>query len=209
MKLGLQTDLQETALDRAQTAAEIYILLTSKHSIEVSLSRLIYALEKLGHRRHGFRAVRKSRDFSIEKPSPHVPDGDQEKVQKFYFYQCLVEICVHLDKKYHRRLSAYCASILLDGISPYNMETPCQVLIRLLHRAIINKDDQNKLVDALGIIGADRCIDDIYKYRHMNNLPEIHKDGIYMANLHAYCMICHGKLINDPRPNSINTCISQ
>ena len=188
--MGLHTDLQETELETAHTPSDIYNLLFEKHSLEVSLSRFIYALEKLGHRRYGFRAVRKSRELSIEKPSPYVPVGDREKVQKFNFYQCLVEICVHLDhKKYYRRLSAYCASLLLDGANPYNMETPCQLLIQLLHRDIINKDDQNKLVDALGIIGADRCIDDIYKYRHMNNLPEIHKDGICLIS-----MLIHGQL---------------
>ena len=171
MKLGMRSEFHQTELDTARKASDIYNILVNKH--REALARFVYALEKLGHRRHGFRAVRKLKEFSIQKPSQYMPSGGKREVQKFNFFQCLVEICVHLDANLYSRLFAYSAKVLLGGTNPKKFETPCKLLICLVNREVMHAGDQTKLVEGLRIIGADKCIEYIHYYRHLNNLPEI------------------------------------
>lgn len=174
MKLGMRSEPHKAELDRANKASDIYNILANKHDqMDEALARFVYALEKLGHRRHGFRAVRKLKEFSIKKPSQYKPSGGKDEVKKFNFFQCLVEICVNLDANLYSRLFAYFAKVLLGGINPKIFETPCELLIYLVDREVIQTEDQTKLVEGLHIIGADKCIEYIHCYRHLNNLPEI------------------------------------
>lgn len=172
MKLGLRTDLSQAEREKATKASELYNALAEKHDAETALPRFVYALEKLGHRRHGFRAVRQLKEFSIEKPAQYNPTGSQLE-QEFNFFQCLVEICVHLDAKHHSRLSAYSAKMFLDGTNPKKIKTPCALLTELVEKRVIKTEDQSNLVEGLEIVGADRCIEHIHRYRHLNNLSEI------------------------------------
>ena len=65
MKLGLRTELTQTERDKAKTASDLYYALANHTDSEALLARYVYALEKLGRRRHGYRAVRKLSEFSI------------------------------------------------------------------------------------------------------------------------------------------------
>ena len=171
MKLGLRMELTQTERDKAKTASDLYHCLAN-HIIdsEALLARYVYALEKLGRRRHGYRAVRKLNEFSIEKPVKFDPTSNP---LEFSFHQCLVDISVHLDTSCHPRLIAYAAKALLDGANPQLIRSPHELLIELLQMRVISKDDQKDLVEALHIVGADKCVGYIHYYRHQNGLPEI------------------------------------
>ena len=178
MKLGLRGDVKEGELEKAKSPSDLYNILTksrlaNKHDSDIILARFVYALEILGHRRHGFRAVRKLKDNSIRKPTQYSPTGNQDEIREFNFFQCLVQICVHLDNKHYQPLFNYSTKIYLSGINPSNFNKPTQLLTRLLHERIITTEDQNCLVEVLEIVRADKCIEYIHRYRHMNNLSEI------------------------------------
>ena len=170
MKLGLRTELTQIERDKAKTASDLYRALANHIDSEALLARYIYALEKLGRRRHGYRAVRKLSEFSIEKPVKFDPAS---KPLEFSFHQCLVDISVHLDTSCHSRLIAYAAKAFLDGANPRLIQSPHELLINLLQMRVISKDDQKDLVEALHITGADKCVGYIHDYRHQNGLPEI------------------------------------
>lgn len=136
------------------------------------MARYVYALERLGHRRYGFRAIRRLNEFSIEKPVQFDPTMCSNPLES-NFYQCLVDINVHLNTSCHPRLIAYAAKALLDGANPELIKSPHELLLKLLQMRVISKDDQRNLVEALQIIGADRCVEYIHCYRHQNGLPEI------------------------------------
>ena len=69
MKLGLQTELTQSDMEGEKCPFGLYHKLGRKYTnSKVPLSIFIYALEKLGHRRHGLRAVDKLQDFGIKKP---------------------------------------------------------------------------------------------------------------------------------------------
>ena len=170
MKLGLRTELTQTERDKAKKASDLYHALTNHIESEALLARYVYALEKLGRRRHGFRAVRRLSEFSIEKPVKFDPTS---KPLEFSFHQCLVDISVHLNTSCHPRLIAYAAKALLDGANPRLIKSPHELLIKHLQMRVISKDDQKDLMEALHIIGADKCVEYIHCYRHQNGLPEI------------------------------------
>ena len=170
MKLGLRTELTQTERDKAKTASDLYYALANHIDPEALLARYVYALEKLGRRRHGYRAVRKLSEFSIEKP---VKFDSASKPLEFSFHQCLVDISVHLNTSCHSRLIAYAAKAFLDGANPRLIQSPHELLMNLLQMRVISKDDQKDLVEALHIIGADKCVGYIHDYRHQNGLPEI------------------------------------
>ena len=173
MKLGLRTELTQTERDNAKRASDLYIALTNHYQdSEVRLARYVYALERLGRRRHGFRVVRRLKEFSVEKPVQFDPTMCSKPLE-FNFYQCLVDISVHLDTSCHSRLIAYAAKALLDGANPGLIKSPHELLLKLLQMRVISKDHQKDLVEALHIIGADKCVEYIHCYRHQNGLPEI------------------------------------
>ena len=174
MKLGMKTELTQMRREKARKPSDLYHALANHYpDSEKQLARYVYALEKLGRRRHGFRAVRRLNDFSIKKPAQFVPTGESIDVQEFNFYQCLVDISVHLDVRCHSRLAAYAAKMFLDGENPGLIKSPHELLTKLLQRQVISKDNQKDLVEALHIIGADKCVEYIHCYRHQNGLLEI------------------------------------
>ena len=63
--------------------------------------------------------------------------------------------------------------MFLDGANPGLIKTPHELFIKLLQKQEITKDNQTELLEALKIIGADKCIEYIHSYRHLNGLPEI------------------------------------
>ena len=176
MKLGLRAELNQAERETAHVPSDLYHLLRKKYTnSEVLLSRFIYALEKLGHRRHGFRAVRKLQNFGIKKPKQFNPADEithPAKARLFNFYQCLVEICRDLEVSHYEQLSTYFTKIFLGGTNPKLIKTPWKLFINLLDRKIISEDDQKSLVEGLKIIGATQCIEHIHNYRHQNDLPE-------------------------------------
>ena len=176
MKLGLRTELTQAELDPTTTPSDLYHLLERNYcDSEVLLARFIYALEKLGHRRHGLKAVRELDNFDIEKPKQFIPADiiDPTKLQLFNFYQCLVEVCSHLDPSYYSRLIKLTTKTYLGGRNHKLIKTPCKLFVILLEHRKITKDDQTCLVEVFHIIGAEKYIEYIHLYRHWNNLPEI------------------------------------
>lgn len=175
MKLGMtQSELTQPERENARKPSDLYHALANHYpNLEELLARYVYALEKLGHRKHGFRAVRKLDDFSIQKPNQFNPTGESTEVQDFNFCQCLVDICVHLDISCYSRLNAYACKTFLDGANPKLISSPQELFMRLLQDQVITKEKQKDLVEALHIVGADKCVEYIHCYRHQNGLPEI------------------------------------
>ena len=179
MKLGMRTELTETQREAAKSPSDLYFALGLHYDDPtLLLSRFIYALELLGHRRHGFRAVRKLDDFAIQKTTQFNPAHfvSEDKLKEFHFNQCLVKVCAHLEASYHSRLIAYFTRTHLGGTNPRMIHTPSKLIIKLLERQLITTTDQNALLEALVIVGAGKSTEYIYRYRHLNNLPEIGKE---------------------------------
>lgn len=175
MNLGLQAELKRAEMETVKSASDLYHQIERKYSnSEVLLSRFIYALEKLGHRRHGFRAVKKLDEFGIKKPKQFNPAEiiHPTKVQLFNFYQCLVEICRDLEVSHYKRLLTYSTKTYLGGTNYRLIKTPWKLFATLLERKIISEDDQTCLLEGLEVIGATQCIECIHHYRHQNDLPE-------------------------------------
>lgn len=176
LKLGLRTELTRAEMEREKCPSDLYHKLKTKYrSPEVLLSRFIYALERLGHRRHGLRAVRKLHVFGIKKPKQFNPADeitDPAEVRLFNFYQCLVDICRDLEVSHYKRLLTYSTKTFLGGVNPKMIKTPCELFTKLLEQKIISEDDQTCLVVGLDITGASQCTDHIHNYRHQNDLPE-------------------------------------
>jgi hypothetical protein len=189
LKLGLRTELTQADMETEKYPSGLYHKLKRRyHNSEVLLSRFIYALERLGHRRHGLRAVRKLHEFGIRKPKQFNPADeitDPAKVRLFNFYQCLVEICRDLELSHYKRLLTYSTKTFLGGVNPRLIKTPCELFTKLLEQKIISEDDQTCLVVGLEVIGATQCIDHIHNYRHQNDLPETEGKRLYQFYVEA------------------------
>ena len=167
MKLGLRGELTQNERDAALNSSDIYHVLAKHYKQPVALARFIYALEKLGHRRHGHRAVTELSKFSISKPEKFNPATymKREKLKLFHFHQCLVEVLVHLGKEHQPKLISHFARTHLHGTNPRTIESPCALFTQLLEKQVITKDNMDILDDGLRKINDYENADRVVNYQ--------------------------------------------
>ena len=166
MKLGMRGELTQTERDAILKPSDLYHALAKHYDEPIALARFIYALEKLGHRRHGCRAVSQLREFHISKPDKFNPAAymTREKLKFFQLYQCLVEVLVHLGEEHYPMLIFHFTSTYLHGANPSTIESPAALFTQLLDKAVIRKNNIDTLVDGLRKIGDYRNADRVLNY---------------------------------------------
>ena len=169
MKLGMRSDLTQAQRDDAKSPSDLYCALEycyRHHDQTVHLARFVYALESLGHRRYGHRAVEQLREFSIPKPTEFNPAAymGSDELETFKFHQLLVDILVHLKEEHNmsRLLVKYFTENHLDRTNPRRIETLCSLFTLLLDRGVITKDNPHALVKGLRKVGANNSATCIY-----------------------------------------------
>ena len=168
MKLGMRGELTQTERDAAHRPSDLYHTLV-KHYSELALARFIYALEKLGHRRHGRRVVNQLSKFFISKPDQFNPAAymSEQKLKLFQLHQCLVDVLVNLEEEHYLKIITHFARACLDGINPNTIESPCALFTQMLDRGVITKDNTDTLVEGLRKIGDNRNAQKVQHY-HSN-----------------------------------------
>lgn len=168
MKLGMRGELTQRERDAALKPSDLYHALAKHYEEPVALARFIYALEKLGHRRHGHRAVRQLSEFSISKQEKFTPNMSirREKLKLFQLHQCLVEVLVHIEEEHHPVLIFHFTTTYLHGANPNTINSPCTLFTQLLDKGVIGKDNIGVLAEGLRKIGDYRNADRVVKYLH-------------------------------------------
>ena len=108
LKLSAQSELTQNERDGVKCASDLYRALAKHYTdLKVLLARFIYALEKLGHRRYGYRAIRVLP--ITDRPAPFDHSKLQPKVaeSEFIFFQRLAALCCMLPRSYHTNFIAY------------------------------------------------------------------------------------------------------
>ena len=172
MKLGLRGELTQTERDATHQPSDLYHALVKHYEPPVALARYIYALERLGHRRHGRRAVTKLREFSISKPdqftaAAHMTEDDLEA---FLLHQSLVDVLVHLEEEYYPKIIPHFAKTCLRGINPNTIDSPCALFTQMLERRVITKANTDRLVEGLRKIGDNKSANRVHRPRHSHGM---------------------------------------
>ena len=189
MKLGMRGELTQTERDAAHKPSDLYHALAKHYKEPITLTRFIYAIEKLGHGRHGRRAVSKLSEFSVSKPEKFNPATymTEDKLKLFHLYQCLVDVLVHLEEEYYPKLITHFAKTCLQGINPSTIDSPCALFIQMLEREVITIDDTGILAEGLRKVGDYKNANKVYQYYQSH--------GMY----HYACTYL--KLVNDSTPS--------
>ena len=154
LKLSVRSELTQEECDKVRSASDLYHAL-EKHYTDpkVLLARFIYALEKLGHRRYGHRAVRELSskhslplafaDLTMEKFKPIIDRNE------FILLQRLAVLCCMLPEGCHPKFISHFAKKKLNA-NPSIYQTPCDILTNLLLERIITMDNLfNEVEEAL------------------------------------------------------------
>lgn len=149
MKLSVRSELTETECDKIKAASDVYRELAKHYTDpEVLLARFIYALEKLGHRRYGYRAIRELKE--CYRPSPFNFTKLSEKTDKndFILRQRLALLCCMLPEDYSVNFIHHLAKKM--QANPQIFKTPCQILKIAVEKSIITPDSHvNEIEEAL------------------------------------------------------------
>ena len=142
-----------------------------------ALSRFIFSLDLVGHKKFGKKAVR---NLCTEyKVSPPVAYDLKKEPRVVQLYQCLTEVACRLSDYREERLRRYYAEKVFNGI---NRESPAlksilPLLSFLVENNRITEEDQMELAAGLAIVGADQCVKFIINYRKHN--PGLSTDDYY------------------------------
>ena len=171
MKLSLRSELKQVQLDGIKSAADLSNALKGVYDDEQKiLSRVMYALKILGHRRYGYYALRQLNKAmtiqQIEFDSSFLPASIDR--DEFCLYQCLAIVCVVLPRESNERFIKHFAKQL--EINPGTVKTPCEILIKMIQAEKIScKNHENLIEEAL--IKSHLPDDKIKKYK--NKFEEI------------------------------------
>ena len=155
MKLGMQSELKQIDTEKAERPSDLYHALECRYQYQepsVCLARFIYALKRLGHRRHGHRAIEQLNYF-IPEPTEFHPATymSRNDLKMFEFLQNLVGILVSLKEKHkmQQKLIKLFAEKHLNRTNPNNIKTLCSLFTLLLQREIITADRPQALIEAM------------------------------------------------------------
>lgn len=147
MKLSMRCELRQDHVENATKASELcYHLMEYYNNAEIVVRRIIYALEILGHRRYGYRAVRKVESV-YRPPALFETTMLPERVNKEHFllHQYLAVACRHISEECSRHFIAICAN-RLDQNSK-NFATPCAVITKLLEENVVTVDNHEDYME--------------------------------------------------------------
>lgn len=149
IKLSVRSELTQVECDKIEVASDVYRELAKHYTDpEVLLARFIYALEKLGHRRYGHRAIRELKE--CYHPSPFDFTKLLEKTDKndFILRQRLAVLCCMLPEEYSANFIRHLAKKI--PVNPQKFKTPCQILKIAVQETIITPDNHvNEIEEAL------------------------------------------------------------
>ena len=150
LKLSTRSELTQRERDEVKRPSDLYHALANHYSDPaVQLARFIYALEKLGHRRYGSRAVRELGQANGIIFDHTKLNGD---TNIFLLHQHLADLCCMLPNTYQSKLIDHFAKEL--QINPSTCKTPCEILTKALEKEILTADDHiNVIEDALIKVG--------------------------------------------------------
>lgn len=177
IKLSLWSELNQTQLDSIRKVYDLYDVLKGKYDSEQKiLSRIMYTLMMLGHKRYGCYALKKLRREHYDQfdPSclPESPGADQNR---FCICQRLATICIVLPQENRERFIKYFAKQL--KINRSTVTTPCEVLVKMLEFNKINYENHKDLLDEAAF-KSHLSDDAISKYK--NRCEKIRKKNYYM-----------------------------
>lgn len=172
VKFSFSGEIPKTKLEKADSFHSLFLLVRDdlyKGDEGKALSRIVYSLDVVGHRRYGKKSVRDLEKFGIVQPEKYNPSTDSKEVQ---LYQCLAEIASRIKPTHADRLRRYYADIILDGINPDSPSTSSLLLLfaRLMHERRITGDDQKDFVRALSLVGVEYCFKFLKEFRVRNKL---------------------------------------
>ena len=140
MKLSVLSELSETQCDNIVAASDLYNALKKLYTEEeVALARFIYALEKLGHRRYGCRAIRDLEDHYHPPPFDFANLDAKVDRKDFILHQRLAVLCCMLPEDNYKDFITYFAK--KESANPKLFHTPCQILKKVLQSGSIPPHD--------------------------------------------------------------------
>ena len=151
-----------------------------QHDDEQALRRFLYALNKLGKQRHGLRCINNfPSKTGLPLPGPEYYD-DTEEDDYFRFLQCLMEMCIQLDKAGGRVISQnlrkdLCSRRHLD-IAWQNTNCMADLFTRMLKKMLVTAIDNDLLARALGRARAEKCLVILNDFRKITGTGEIDID---------------------------------
>ena len=141
--LSMRSELTQNECEGVKTVSDLYHALAKHYSNHIELlSRFVYALENLGHRRYGHRAVR-------ELPSSYSPSPFNLSMAKlssnkteddFILLQRLAVLCCMLPRNCHPKFISPFAKEKLKA-NPSMYQTPCDILTNLFLKGEITPDN--------------------------------------------------------------------
>jgi hypothetical protein len=172
MKLGMRGELSQTERDTACMPSDLYHALAKHYEPPVALARFVYALERLGHRRHGHRAVNELSEFSISKPDQFnaAAHMTEDKLEAFLLHQRLVDVLVHLEEEYYPKIIPHFTKTCLRGINPNTIDSPCALFTQMLERGVITKDNTDRLVEGLRKMGDNKSANRVHRPCHSHGM---------------------------------------
>ena len=152
LKLSVQCELTQDECDKVKSVSDLYHAL-AKHYTDpiVLLARFIYALENLGHRRYGHRAVRELSSYSLPQFDLTMAKLRFKMTRNdFILLQRLAVLCCMLPESCQSRFISHFAKQKHVNANPSIFQTPCDILTKLFLEHIITADNLfNEIEEAL------------------------------------------------------------
>jgi hypothetical protein len=170
MKLSMHEELTQTEKDGAKSPSDVARCLKEHYdNPQDLLARFIYTLRMLGRRHYGHRAARNlekafgSRWHPFDNNIIMVPRKSKVDRQRFFLYQHLVTACRLIPQERCDAFVHQCAKLQNLEINA-GKYTPCQVLIKLLHKNKLTCDNQEDFMeDAMVKAGVSESILEEYE----------------------------------------------
>ena len=177
-------EINEVQQESSKSASDLYRHLREHydcvHDDEKALRRFLYALNKLGKERYGRRCIRNFQpkmDLPLPGPKQDLPMpeyyDDTEEDDYFRFLQCLMEMCVQLDKD--GRVTSQkdlCSWQHLD-IAWQGIDCTADLFTRMLKRTLVTATDNGVLARALGRVHAENCLAILNEFRKITKTGQI------------------------------------
>ena len=177
LKLGLFQEISYGKIQNLNAASSLYQALKSRLGRDRALARFLYALKKLGRRRHGKHCAEQF-DIQVKLPYDHNPEISEDQM----LYQCLVEMCIELDSQHEvfSSLRKYvCRHVLRANWRHQKVQNPAFLFVLMLQEGHISVENQDKLAKSLDQVRAQSCLVILRHYRNKYGWPEINADPQY------------------------------